>query len=340
MSEESEGFEKRINDLNESVRKLRLDFERYALTTEKKIDTLTSIYNELVPHRESQPHQISSISEATPEPRLKNSLSDKGNARCEETNLPERVRDIIPVARTALQNERVSQEVLDLLPNEISGLKYQPLHHRILTEIRKILAKNAEPTKSAISCLTNINRDELGQHLQKMFYNDFVEMKGKGKSTLYFPSKNPFIQNLFEPTLKHRREGGEIAFRLLVSGRGLFSEDWLYIALKQVPNLSMPDVIAIPPLEGKRERWGWSFIGAIPIEIESPDAVRAHPDQVMFNLVKDFAIGFKKLEVYCLRKSYDKILSLIADLPDDIGDRAATGLKALDLNVQQQPCPH
>jgi len=50
--------------------------------------------------------------------------------------------------------------------------------------------------------LTNINREELGELLTKMFYNGLIEIKGKGKATLYFPAQSQFIENLFEPRLK------------------------------------------------------------------------------------------------------------------------------------------
>jgi hypothetical protein len=37
------------NDLNESIRKLKLDFEGFALATDRRISVPASIYNELVP---------------------------------------------------------------------------------------------------------------------------------------------------------------------------------------------------------------------------------------------------------------------------------------------------
>jgi hypothetical protein len=75
MSKESKELEKRIDDLNELTRKLKLDFDRFALSTERRISIFMSIYNELLTHPKSQPHQADRTSETTPEPQSKNPLS-------------------------------------------------------------------------------------------------------------------------------------------------------------------------------------------------------------------------------------------------------------------------
>jgi hypothetical protein len=83
------------------VRTLKDDFDKIAFGRIGKYLLLRHYTTSLVPQRNSQPKQIDSINEAITEPQWKNSLLNKNK----ETNLPQRVRDIIPVARTALRTE-------------------------------------------------------------------------------------------------------------------------------------------------------------------------------------------------------------------------------------------
>lgn len=250
-----------------------------------------------------------------------------------DSKLPERVKRLLLKARVSLQTKDVSREVLALLPVKISRLDYQPIHHRILSEILDLTADNVKPTVSAISSRTHINKQELKTLLQEMINNGFIRTEVEGKAVFYFPVKSEFVKILHQPVFKTRREGGEIAFELLKRAR----DDWrdshrdsLFITLRQLSNKDMPDAIIVPPLlKGGRE--GWSFFDAIAIEIETPEEIRAHPEQVLYNMVKNFAIGFKKVQFYCSIDSFDKLIGLSQRLPTDIEEIIARSVDCFEL---------
>jgi len=250
-----------------------------------------------------------------------------------DSRLPERVKRMLPKARVSLQTRDVSREVLALLPAKISRVDYQPIHHRIILEILDLTAENVKPTISAISSRTHINKQELKTLSQEMINNGFIRTEVEGKTVFYFPVKSEFIKNLHQPVFKTRREGGEIAFEILKRAK----DDWrdshkdsLFITLRQFPNKDMPDAIVVPPLlKGGRE--GWSFFDAIAIEIETPEEIRAHPEQVLYNMVKNFAIGFKKVQFYCSIDSFDKLIELSQRLPTDIEGIIARSVDCFEL---------
>jgi predicted transcriptional regulator/ribosomal protein S15P/S13E len=251
----------------------------------------------------------------------------------DDSKLPERAKRLLPKARISLQTKDVSRDVLVLLPVKISRVDYQPIHHRIILEILDLTADNVKPTISAISSRTHINKQELKTLLQEMINNGFIKTEVEGKTVFYFPAKSEFIKNLYQPVFKTRREGGEIAFELLKRAK----DDWrdshrdsLFITLRQIPNKDMPDAVVIPPLL-KGEREGWSFFDAVAIEIETPEEIRAHPEQVLYNMVKNFAIGFKKVQFYCSTDSFDKLIGLSQRLPTDIEEIIASSVVCFKL---------
>jgi hypothetical protein len=242
----------------------------------------------------------------------------EGRRTADYADLPETVRKVIPKALEMLKTEGAGPW-LEMIPEEIASGRYRPVYHRILLAIREIDSKGGTPTISNISSITGINRKELKVFLQDMGHEGFVRTKVEGKSVIYLLPEKSFLKEMFWPVLRSQREGGEIASQLLLKARDHYlSEGWLFIPLKQIPGASMPDAIAIPPL-GKRAREGWDFTNAVAVEVETPDEIRAHPDQVLLNIVKNFARGLRNVEIRCTEDSMDKVTDLYAGrIPDEL----------------------
>ncbi len=69
-----------------------------------------------------------------------------------------------------------------------------------------------------------------------------------------------------------------------------------------------PDLVAIPLKEG----YQLDLDNAIAVEIESPQEVQAHPDQVLRNLTKESTKHFKEIHVWTSKEVSDKLKEIVA----------------------------
>jgi hypothetical protein len=230
----------------------------------------------------------------------------------------EEVAQIIPQATRKLQENKVSEEVMKMLPSEIIDHAFHPIDNKILHAIRRILLKNQKTTMTAIALEAKINKKEVKVFLQDLKNRNLVDARLEGKAVVYSLSENPFVKNAFQPILLSQREGGEIAFLIMQEILTQYGKENCFVwKVDQIAGAEQPDLIVVPPLT-PRGREGWDFSRAKALEIETPSEVRAHPDQVQYNPVKDILLGFKEVEVWCVTESVDKAEDLFVVLPRPI----------------------
>jgi hypothetical protein len=59
----------------------------------------------------------------------------------------------------------------------------------------------------------------------------------------------------------------------------------------------------------------FNYPGATAVQVETPQEVRAHPDQITMNLLLPFSCGLQRLTVICLRESLEKLVEIKNALP-------------------------
>jgi hypothetical protein len=289
----------------------------------------TEILNELDELKDDVNEMLSEFQRATPtgksaqQPTAQIKVIDRNGAQDEGTLIdPDvvygEVARMIPQATRKLQENEVSEEVMKMLPSEIIDHAFQPLDNKILHAIRRILLKNQKTTMTAISLEAKINKSEIKVFLQDLKNRNLVDARLEGKAVVYFLSENPFVKNTFQPILFNQREGGEIAFLIMQEILTRCGKENCFVwKVDQVAGTEQPDLIVVPPLTPKG-REGWDFSHAKALEIETPSEVRAHPDQVQYNPVKDMLLGFKEVEIWCTTESTDKVEDLFVVLPRPI----------------------
>jgi rubrerythrin len=125
------------------------------------------------------------------------------------------------------------------------------------------------------------------------------------------------LKNLFYPVLENQREGGvESAYLIQNAKEHHLMQEHYFEALSQQIGKELCDAIAIPRLD----RDNFDILKSIAIEVESPEEVRAHPDQVRANMLKNLSL-FIKTEVWCYEESKDAIERIRDELGSDAMSR-------------------
>lgn len=74
------------------------------------------------------------------------------------------------------------------------------------------------------------------------------------------------------------------------------------------------DRLLIERVEGRDSR-SFDFRGAIGVQVETPQEVRAHPEQIALNMVLPLSCGLQRVMVICLQEGYDKLVEIKDGLP-------------------------
>ncbi len=136
---------------------------------------------------------------------------------------------------------------------------------------------------------------------------DLVSISMSEKSTRIGHGLAEKMDKLFNPILENQREGGMESFFLIQEAkRHHLDHAWYFEVLKQDITIKQPDAISIPILDNE----SFDVANAVAIEIESPQEIRAHPDQVKSNMTKNLE-WFTKVEVWCYEDTQDKIQRIL-----------------------------
>ena len=74
------------------------------------------------------------------------------------------------------------------------------------------------------------------------------------------------------------------------------------------------DRLLIERVEGRDSR-SFDYRGAIGVQVETPQEVRAHPEQIALNMVLPLSCGLQRVMVICLQESHDKLVEIKDGLP-------------------------
>ena len=203
-----------------------------------------------------------------------------------------------------------SKKILDMA--SIDLLRYKPKHHKMsIVLYNLLLQKNQDksylPSLSQISGLSGVNKADAKKRLQDLANMRLVSISHPEKSTKIEHSLAEKMQNLFNPVLENQREGGMESFYLIQEAKRHHLDNACYFeVLRQDITIEQPDAISIPMLDNE----SFDVANAVAIEIESPQEIRAHPEQVKANMTKNLE-WFSKVEVWCYEDTQDKIQKIL-----------------------------
>ncbi len=212
-----------------------------------------------------------------------------------------------------------SQKVLGMLSMDFS--RYKPKAHKLCIAIYGLL-KNRQntlssqpeqqqyrPNLSEISGISGVNKTDVKSRLQELVNLGLVIMQ-KGRSSRIEFGFSEKLDRIFNPVLKNQREGGMESFYLIQRAKHRYLDQEHYFeTLRQDISIEQPDAIAVPILDNE----SFSVTSSVAIEVETPQEVRAHPEQVKSNMVKNME-WFSRIQVWCYAESRDAIQKILDSL--------------------------
>jgi len=207
-----------------------------------------------------------------------------------------------------------SQKILHTASANFS--EYKPKSHKLCIVMYNLL-KNRQtmgnesyrPNLSEISGLSGVNKSQVKMRLQALANQGLVTMNKGEQSRIEF-ELSPKLHKLFNPVLENQREGGMESFFLIQHAKRyhLDNEDYFEV-LKQDITIEQPDAISIPILDND----SFDVLNSVAIEIESPQEIRSHPQQVKSNMTKSLQ-WFSRVETWCYDDTQDKIQDILEEI--------------------------
>jgi len=214
-----------------------------------------------------------------------------------------------------------SQKILHMTSANFS--EYRPKSHKLCIVIHNLL-KNRQtmgnesyrPNLSEISGLSGVNKSQVKMRLQALANQGLVTMSKGELSRIEFELSSN-LDKLFNPVLENQREGGMESFFLIQQAKRyhLDNEDYFEV-LKQDITIEQPDCISIPILDNE----SFDVLNSVAIEVESPQEIRSHPQQVKSNMTKNLE-WFSKVEMWCYEDSQDKLQDILDEIDPQQRDR-------------------
>ena len=207
-----------------------------------------------------------------------------------------------------------SQKILHMASANFS--EYRPKSHKLCIVIHNLL-KNRQtmgnesyrPNLSEISGLSGVNKSQVKIRLQTLANQGLVTMNKGEQSRIEF-ELSPNLDKLFNPVLENQREGGMESFFLIQQAKKhhLDNEDYFEV-LRQDITIEQPDCISIPILDND----SFDVLNSVAIEIESPQEIRSHPQQVKLNMTKNLE-WFSRVEMWCYDDTQDKLQDILDEI--------------------------
>jgi len=219
-------------------------------------------------------------------------------------------------------NTQKSQKIIRMATANFS--EYRPKSHKLCIVIHNLL-KNRQttgnesyrPNLSEISGISGVNKSEVKIRLQTLANLGLVAMNKKESSTRMEFALSAKLDKLFNPILENQREGGMESFFLIQHAKKyhLDNEDYFEV-LRQDIAIEQPDAISIPILDNE----SFDVLNSVAIEIESPQEIKSHPDQVRSNMTKSLE-WFAKVEVWCYADTQDKLQKILDTIDPQLTPR-------------------
>jgi len=211
-----------------------------------------------------------------------------------------------------------SQKMLHMASANFS--EYMPKSHKLCIVMYNLL-KNRQtmgnesyrPNLSEISGLSGVNKSQVKLRLQALANQGLVTMN-KGKQSRIEFELSPKLHKLFNPVLENQREGGMESFFLIQQAKRyhLDNEDYFEV-LKQDITIEQPDAISIPILDND----SFDVLNSVAIEIESPQEIRSHPQQVKSNMTKSLQ-WFSRVEMWCYTDTKDNLQHILDEIDSQL----------------------
>ena len=203
-----------------------------------------------------------------------------------------------------------SKKILDMALIDL--LRYKPKHHKMSIVLYNLfLQKNQDrsylPSLSDIAGMSGVNKSDAKKRLQELANMGLVSISTSEKSTRMGHRLAEKLDKLFNPVLENQREGGMESFFLIQEAKRHHLDNACYFeVLKQDITIEQPDAISIPTLDNE----SFDVANSVAIEIESPQEIRAHPEQVKSNMTKNLE-WFSKVEVWCYEDTQEKVQRIL-----------------------------
>ena len=212
-----------------------------------------------------------------------------------------------------------SKKILDMALIDL--LRYKPKHHKMSIVLYNLLLQNQDksylPSLSDVAGMSGVNKSDAKKRLQDLANMGLVSISLSEKSTRIGHKLAEKLEKLFNPVLENQREGGMESFFLIQKAKRHHLDNACYFeVLKQDITIEQPDAISIPILDNE----SFDVANAVAIEIESPQEIRAHPEQVKSNMTKSLE-WFSKVEVWCYEDTQDKIQKILDSIDPEFGNK-------------------
>jgi len=224
--------------------------------------------------------------------------------------------DVMDYSATLSESQK-SQKILGMITIDIS--QYRPKAHKLCIAIYNLLKNRRSnntnpdgqpyrPNLSEISGISGVNKGDVKSRLQELANFGMVTMQ-KGTSRIEF-GLSDILDRIFNPVLENQREGGMESFYLIQKAKDHYLAYQCYFeTLKQDISIEQPDAIAIPHLDNE----SFNIMRALAIEIETPQEIRSHPEQVKTNMIKSLDT-FCTVEIWCYQENADALQNIKENL--------------------------
>ena len=247
------------------------------------------------------------------------STDDSSDENAQKNQLPHHQTKQQPPLQESPLIIQKSKKILNMTTMDL--LKYKPKHHKMSIVLYNLLLQNQDksylPSLSDIAGMSGVNKSDAKKRLQDLANMGLVSISMSEKSNRIGHNLAENMEKLFNPILENQREGGMESFFLIQKAKKHHLDNACYFeVLKQDITIEQPDAISIPMLDNE----SFDVANAVAIEIESPQEIRAHPDQVKSNMTKNLEL-FSKVEIWCYEDTQEKIQRILDSIDPEFGNK-------------------
>ena len=279
----------------------------------KLLDQIEARFQEIFENIPNYP-PVSATSSATSSSDEITSTDDSSDENAQKDQLLHHQTNQLHLQESPLIFQK-SKKILDM--TSIDLLRYKPKHHKMSIVLYNLLLQNQDksylPSLSDVAGMSGVNKSDAKKRLQDLANMGLVSISMSEKSNRIGHKIAEKLEKLFNPILENQREGGMESFFLIQKAKRHHLDNACYFeVLRQDITIEQPDAISIPMLDNE----SFDVANAVAIEIESPQEIRAHPEQVKSNMTKNLE-WFSKVEVWCYEDTQDKIQKILDSIDSE-----------------------
>ncbi|MDG7016374.1 MAG: hypothetical protein JRM82_03260 [Nitrososphaerota archaeon] len=306
-----------LGELNRSEAS-RSELKEQLHRANEKLFELTTSVRELSTKIENQQHPP-----AAPSPP---SSSSQTTAVAKPISLGERFGELVKSATDSLSKPHGSRSYEFTMWGRLAPSEISPREVEALRRVRAMALAGRRVYVSSLSSELGWSKGQVADTVDPLTKKGFLTSRRVSGEEWVKPWPAPITydladraRRLFEQSVTGQSAGGDEHHYLMRAAREkyLIEGGMFFQELPQHKGLIRPDGYFLRELDSRE----WDNSSATAVECETPSEVRAHPDQVFWNMAKSFVLDFSSVAVWVFEEDKERVGRIIEQLPPVLAAR-------------------